>query len=57
MVEGDCFHGKNCSPGCWTVYTSQPNIDAKEFKMLPLADAPPVAIIRFGGEGMPNLSE
>jgi len=25
--------------------------------MLPLADAPPVAIIRFGGEGMPNLSE
>jgi hypothetical protein len=25
-------------------------------RMLPLEDAPPVAIIRFGGLGMPNLS-
>jgi len=43
-------------PGLWTVYTSHPKIAEIRLKIFSLADAPPVAIIRRGGEGIPNLS-
>ena len=43
-------------PGLWTVKTGQPKIWAIDLRMLSLEDAPPVAMIRLGGFGMPNLS-
>jgi len=43
-------------PGLWTVKTEQPKICAIDLRMLSLEDAPPVAMIRLGGFGMPNLS-
>jgi hypothetical protein len=43
-------------PGLWTVKTGQPKICATDLRMLSLEDAPPVAMIRLGGFGMPNLS-
>ena len=43
-------------PGLWTVKTGQPKIWAIDLRMLLLEDAPPVAMIRLGGFGMPNLS-
>lgn len=32
-------------------------MEAIQFSMQLFVDAPPVAIIRFGGEGIPSLSE
>jgi hypothetical protein len=38
------------------VKTGQPKICAIDLRILSLEDAPPVAMIRLGGFGMPNLS-
>lgn len=42
-----------CIPDLWEVYTGQPKIDAIILRIIGFEDAPPVAIIRFGGTVTP----